>query len=68
MRLTAIADYGLQTLMRLAGASDSSFTTDGLATEFHISTNNLTKVMQDRARAGYVNSIEEFCIRVSPLR
>lgn len=56
MRLTAFTDYGLRVLMRLAGAPDSSFTTDQIATEFEISRNHLTKVVHDLARAGYVRT------------
>ncbi|MGA2795898.1 MAG: Rrf2 family transcriptional regulator [Roseiarcus sp.] len=56
MRLTAFTDYGLRTLMRLAGAQDRSFTTDEIATEFEISRNHLTKVVQDLAKAGYVRT------------
>ena len=53
MRLTSFTDYGLRALMRLAGAPDRSFTTEEIATEFRISRNNLTKVVQALSRAGY---------------
>ncbi len=56
MRLTAFTDYGLRTLMRLAGAPEQLFTTDEIATEFQISRNHLAKVVQDLARAGYVKT------------
>lgn len=56
MRLTSFTDYGLRMLMRLAGAPDRSFTTDEIATEFGISRNHLTKVVQDLARAGYIKT------------
>lgn len=56
MRLTAFTDYGLRTLMRLAGAPEQSFTTDEIACEFRISRNHLTKVVQDLAKAGYVRT------------
>ena len=54
MRLTSFTDYGLPVLMRLAGAPDRMFTTDQIATEFAISRNPLTKVVQDLVRHGYV--------------
>ena len=54
MRLTSFTDYGLRVLMRRAGAPDRMFTTDQIATEFAISRNHLTKVVQDLVRHGYV--------------
>ena len=54
VRLTSFTDYGLRVLMRLAGAPERSFTTDQIATEFAISRNHLTKVVQDLVRFGYV--------------
>jgi Rrf2 family nitric oxide-sensitive transcriptional repressor len=56
MRLTAFTDYGLRTLMKLAGAPDRAFTTDEVATEFAISRNHLTKVVRDLARGGYLKT------------
>ena len=56
MRLTSFTDYGLRTLMRLAGAPDRAFTTDEIAAEFRISRHHLTKVVQDLSRAGYVDA------------
>lgn len=56
MRLTTFTDYGLRILMRLAGAPDRLFTTDGIAEEFGISRNHLAKVVQDLARAGYIRT------------
>ena len=56
MRLTSFTDYGLRTLMRLAGAPDRSFTTDEIATELKISRHHLTKVVRDLSRAGYLKS------------
>ena len=56
MRLTSFTDYGLRVLMRLAGAPDRMFTTDQIATEFVVSRNHLTKVVQDLVRCGYVTS------------
>ncbi len=54
MRLTAFTDFGLRTLMLLAGAPDSPVTTDQIATEFRMSRNHLTKVVQNLARGGFV--------------
>jgi Rrf2 family transcriptional regulator, nitric oxide-sensitive transcriptional repressor len=54
MRLTAFTDFGLRTMMRLAGAPERSFITDEIAAEFAISRHHLTKVVRDLARAGFV--------------
>ncbi len=54
MRLTAFTDYGLRTLMRLAGEPDFLFTTDQIAQEFAISRNHLTKVVGELASAGFI--------------
>ena len=54
MRLTSSTDYGLRMLMRMASAPERSFSTAELADEFHLSRNNLTKIMQRLARAGIV--------------
>ena len=56
MRLTAFTDYGLRTLMRLASTPERTFTTDEMASEFAISRNHLTKIVQDLARAGYIKT------------
>ncbi|MDD3765212.1 MAG: Rrf2 family transcriptional regulator [Nevskiales bacterium] len=56
MRLTAFTDYGLRILMRLAGAPDQLFTTDGIAKEFGVSRNHLAKVVQDLGRAGLIRT------------
>jgi Rrf2 family transcriptional regulator, nitric oxide-sensitive transcriptional repressor len=56
MRLTTFTDFGLRTLMRLAGGMDTVFTTEQLAAELKISRNHLTKVVQELARAGYVQT------------
>ncbi len=56
MRLTAFTDFGLRTLMRLAGEPERSFTTDEIATELRVSRNHLTKVVRDLAGAGYVRT------------
>lgn len=54
MRLTMFTDFGLRTLMRLAGDPDRSFTTDDIAREFGISRHHLMKVVRDLANAGFV--------------
>lgn len=56
MRLAAFTDYGLRVLMRLARAPDELQTTIGIAEEFRIPYNHLTKVVQDLARAGFVTT------------
>ncbi len=54
MRLTSFTDFGLRTLMRLAGEPERTFTTEEIATEFAISRNHLTKVVRDLAGAGFL--------------
>ena len=56
MRLAAFTDYGLRVLMRLAGTPDKSLTTAGIAEEFQIPYNHLTKVVHDLARGGFVTT------------
>ena len=56
MRLTSFTDFGLRTLMRLAGAPGRSFTTDEIAREFTISRNHLTKVVRALGRAGFITT------------
>jgi Rrf2 family nitric oxide-sensitive transcriptional repressor len=56
MQLTAFTDYGLRTLMRLAGEPDRSFTTDQIAREFGISRNHLIKIVHKLAGAGFITT------------
>ncbi len=56
MRLAAFTDYGLRILMRLADAPDESMTTSGIAQQFQIPYNHLTKVVQDLARGGFITT------------
>lgn len=56
MRLAAFTDYGLRVLMRLAGTPDEPLTTAGIAQEFRIPYNHLTKVVLDLARGGFVTT------------
>jgi Rrf2 family nitric oxide-sensitive transcriptional repressor len=56
MRLTSFTDFGLRTLMRMAGAPDRSFSTAEIAEEFRISRNHLTKVARSLAAAGFVET------------
>ncbi len=56
MRLTSFTDYGLRTLMRLAGEPDTVFTTDQIAREFVISRNHLTKVVGQLASGGFIST------------
>lgn len=56
MRLMMFTDFGLRTLMRLAGDPDRSFTTDEVARQFSISRHHLTKVVRNLASAGYVTT------------
>ena len=56
MRLTSFTDYGLRMLMRMASAPDQAFSTADLAEEFNLSRNHLTKIMQQLARSGIVET------------
>lgn len=56
MRLAAFTDFGLRVLMRLAGAPDEALTTAGIAEEFQIPYNHLTKVVLDLSRGGFVTT------------
>ncbi|MCB2116752.1 MAG: Rrf2 family transcriptional regulator [Rhodobacteraceae bacterium] len=56
MRLTSFTDYGLRMLMRMASAPESAFSTAELAEEFGLSRNHLTKIMQQLARGGVVET------------
>lgn len=56
MRLTSFTDYGLRMLMRMASAPETAFSTADLAEEFGLSRNHLTKIMQQLARGGVVET------------
>lgn len=56
MRLTSFTDYGLRALMRMASAPGRAFSTADLAGEFDLSRNHLTKIMQQLARGGIVET------------
>lgn len=56
MRLTSFTDYGLRMLMRMASAPDRAFSTADLSTEFGLSRNHLSKIMQHLSRAGVVTT------------
>lgn len=56
MRLTSFTDYGLRMLMRMASAPGTAFSTADLAEEFRLSRNHLTKIMQQLARGGIVET------------
>lgn len=56
MRLTSFTDFGLRMLMRMASAPDQAFSTADLAEEFGLSRNHLTKIMQQLARGGIVET------------
>lgn len=56
MRLTSFTDYGLRMLMRMASAPGTAFSTAELSEEFGLSRNHLTKIMQQLARGGIVET------------
>src|SRR5690606_3661946 len=55
-RLPSITEYGLRMLMRMASAPGTAFSTADLAEEFGLSRNHLTKIMQQLARGGIVET------------
>ena len=56
MKLSSFTDFGLRTLMRLAGNPERAFSTRELADELSVSLHHLTKVVARLSSAGYVNS------------
>lgn len=56
MRLTSFTDYGLRMLMRMASAPDRAISTAEMAEEFGLSRHHLTKIMQQLARGGLVQT------------
>lgn len=56
MRLTAYTDFGLRILMRLAGTPGSVFTTADISRELGLSTNHLSKIVRELARAGILRT------------
>ncbi|MGC8203360.1 RrF2 family transcriptional regulator [Aliiroseovarius sp. PTFE2010] len=56
MRLTSFTDYGLRMLMRMASAPDRVYSTAALANEFGLSRAHLSKIMQQLAQAGIVET------------
>jgi len=56
MRLTSFTDYGLRMLMRMASEPERAFSTAELAEEFGLSRHHLTKIMQQLARGGFVQT------------
>lgn len=54
MRLTMFTDYGLRTLMRLAGEPERTFTTEVIASELAVSRNHLVKIVRELADAGFI--------------
>ncbi|MBB4209175.1 BadM/Rrf2 family transcriptional regulator [Roseinatronobacter bogoriensis subsp. barguzinensis] len=56
MRLTSFTDFGFRALMRMAGAPGRSFSTSELADEFEISRHHLSKIIQQLAAAGIIET------------
>jgi Rrf2 family nitric oxide-sensitive transcriptional repressor len=56
MRLTAFTDYGLRMLMRMASAPERAFSTADLAVELGLSRHHLSKIMQQLAQGGFVET------------
>ncbi len=57
MHLTAFSDYTLRTLIYLALRPDTLCTIEEIASAYDISTNHLTKVVHQAARAGEVVTV-----------
>ena len=57
MRLTTFTDYGVRTMMRLAGAPDRLFTIEEISTELEVSRNHLTKIIQNWGKGGYIQTL-----------
>lgn len=57
MRLTRYTDYALRVLTHLAAYPDRLCSIAGIAAAYGISRNHLMKVVNDLARAGYVESV-----------
>jgi len=56
MRLTVMTDYALRVLMYAATAPDRLVTVDEIAAAYAISSNHLTKVVQELARHGFIET------------
>lgn len=57
MQLTTYTDYALRVLMYLGVESERLVTVQEIAERYGISRNHLMKVVQDLARAGFVESV-----------
>lgn len=57
MRLTVMTDYALRVLMYAATAPERIVTIDEIAAAYAISSNHLTKVVQELARQGFVETL-----------
>ncbi len=57
MRLTVMTDYALRVLMYVATAPGRLVTIDEIARAYAISGNHLTKVVQELARHGFVETV-----------
>jgi Rrf2 family nitric oxide-sensitive transcriptional repressor len=57
MRLTVMTDYALRVLMFAATAPERLVTVDEIAAAYSISGNHLTKVVQELARHGFVETV-----------
>jgi len=56
LRLTSFTDFGLRALMCLAGAPGKTFTTSRLSEDLGVSRHHLTKVVQNLANVGLLDS------------
>jgi Rrf2 family nitric oxide-sensitive transcriptional repressor len=57
VKLTAFADFGLRTLLLLAGSERPSWSTPELAARLQVSRDHLIKVVQRLAAGGYVQTM-----------
>ena len=57
MRLTTFTDYGVRAMMRLAGSPQRLFTIEEISLELGVSRNHLTKIIQNLAKGGYIQTL-----------
>lgn len=71
MHLTAFTDYGIRTMMRLAGEPERLFTIEEMAKDLQVSRNHLTKIIQTLSKGGFLKTVRGkgggFCLEPDSL-